>query len=77
MMTEQIYNLSTLFEQLGMSGEDDAIDAFIEQHPLDKDVLLAEAEFWTPAQANFLREGLMYDSNWAEVIDELNVRLHA
>ncbi|QLQ33969.1 MAG: DUF2789 domain-containing protein [Candidatus Thiothrix singaporensis] len=76
MMTEHIYHISTLFEQLGLSGEHEAIDSFINDHPLRHDESLTEAPFWTPAQAGFLAEGLQLDSNWAEVIDELNVRLH-
>ncbi|WP_424566664.1 DUF2789 domain-containing protein [Thiothrix litoralis] len=76
MMTEQIYSLSTLFEQLGLSGKEEDIDSFIGSHQLASDVQLTNAGFWTSSQANFLREGLMHDSNWAEVIDELNVRLH-
>lgn len=76
MMTEPIYSLSTLFEQLGMSGQQEDIDMFIEQHQLEKNESLAEARFWTPSQAGFLREGLLQDANWAEVIDDLNARLH-
>ena len=76
MMTEQIYDISTLFEQLGLSGQQEDVDDFIGSHQLANDVPLTEAEFWTPAQAAFLKEGLVTDSNWAEVIDELNVRLH-
>lgn len=76
MMTEHIYNISTLFEQLGLPGEHEAIDAFIHEHRLERDESLTEASFWTPTQAGFLAEGLQLDSNWAEVIDELNVRLH-
>ena len=77
MMTEHIYAISTLFEQLGLSGRQEDVDAFIDSHQLAGDVPLTEAVFWTPAQAGFLKEGLATDSNWAEVIDELNVRLHA
>lgn len=77
MMTEHIYNISTLFEQLGLSGEHEDIDAFISEHQLGHSESLTEASFWTPTQAGFLAEGLQLDSNWAEVIDELNVRLHS
>ena len=40
-------------------------------------VQLAEAAFWTPAQAGFLREAILEDADWAEVIDELNNDLRA
>jgi GMP synthase-like glutamine amidotransferase len=52
------------------------IRAFIEQHsPLSQAVRLEEAPFWTPAQAALLREQLLVDADWAEVIDQLNVAL--
>ncbi|WP_265588330.1 DUF2789 family protein [Chitinilyticum piscinae] len=34
-----------------------------------------EASFWRPSQADFLRQALMEDSEWAEVVDELAVLL--
>ena len=37
---------------------------------------LSEAAFWTPAQAAFLREEILNDADWAEVIDQLNAELH-
>lgn len=67
-----------LFAQLGLPAEDAAIDGFIALHsPLPEDVRLAEAPFWSPAQAGFLREGVLVDADWAEVIDRLNGELHA
>ena len=41
------------------------------------DVLLADAPFWTPSQATLLREELLEDADWAEVIDRLNSALRA
>ena len=38
---------------------------------------LADAPFWSIAQASFLREEWLEDGDWAEVVDDLNVRLHA
>ncbi len=77
MITEPIYRLSTLFEQLGLPSTEEDMDAFIGAHQLPSDVSLAQADFWTPAQAGFLKEGWAADANWVDVIDELNVRLHA
>lgn len=69
--------LQTLFEQLGLDADQASIDAFIRNTPtLAEDVKLADAPFWTPAQSQFLREGLAADSKWAIVIDDLNQRLH-
>jgi len=45
--------------------------------PLATYVLLAEAPFWSTAQAAFLREEILNDADWAEVIDQLNARLHS
>jgi hypothetical protein len=37
---------------------------------------LQNAHIWTPAQAAFIEECLVDDSDWAEVVDQLNVQLH-
>lgn len=69
-------DLATLFAQLGLANDPASIDAFIAAHrPLPDDVALADASFWTPAQAAFLAEELQADADWAEVIDELNSEL--
>jgi hypothetical protein len=62
-----------LFAQLGLPSDPPGIAAFIASHsPLADGVLLADAPFWTPAQATLLREQLLSDADWAEVIDQLN-----
>jgi hypothetical protein len=68
--------LATLFEQLGLDSDDASIDAFAAAHPLPDDVKLIDADFWTPQQANFLKEELRDDAEWAPIVDELNVLLH-
>ena len=37
----------------------------------------ADAPFWTPAQADFLRQALAEDADWSEEVDELAVLLQA
>lgn len=70
------HNLHTLFEQLGLENSDQAIEAFVAQHkPLPSDVLLQEADFWSPAQAAFLQEALEDDADWAIVVDTLDSML--
>lgn len=65
-----------LFAQLGLPSDTPGIAAFIASHsPLPDSVLLADAPFWTPAQATLLREQLLSDADWAELIDQLNVAL--
>ena len=64
------------FDQLGLPNDDVSIRRFIETHsPLADDIYLADAPFWTPAQASFLREEILEDADWAEVVDRLNVAL--
>lgn len=77
-METPIHTMSNLFAQLGLPSDSDAIDRFIASHsPLPDDITLADAPFWTPAQAAFLREEILEDADWAEVVDQLNVSLRA
>lgn len=72
------HSLSSLFEQLGLQSDPASIESFISTHsPMATNVLLSEAPFWTTAQASFLREEILNDADWAEVIDQLNTRLHS
>ncbi|MEZ1314615.1 DUF2789 family protein [Pseudomonas fluorescens] len=70
------HDLKTLFDQLGLPSEGDAIDEFIEAHPLDANTKLIDAPFWTPSQAMLLKEWIRADGEEALMVDELNVRLH-
>ncbi|WP_115717944.1 DUF2789 domain-containing protein [Gallaecimonas mangrovi] len=75
-MEQPIHSLGELFAQLGLPDGHGDIETFIANHNgLNARVNLADAPFWNQAQASFLREGLKADSDWAESIDELNVRL--
>lgn len=77
-METQMHNMNNLFAQLGLPSDSAAIERFIETHsPLAESVCLSDAAFWTPAQAAFLRDELLEDADWAEVIDELNNALRA
>lgn len=69
-------SLGTLFEQLGLASDDASITQFVTRYgPLPGELTLADAPFWSESQANFLREGLADDSDWAELIDELDAML--
>jgi hypothetical protein len=77
-MDKFFHRFSELFAQLGLPNGEADIRAFIEQHsPLNDTVHLHEAPFWTSAQAALLREQLLVDADWAEVIDQLNLALRA
>jgi len=71
------HSLNALFAQLGLPHEQVDIKAFVDAHrPLGGELSLADAPFWTEAQSRFLREEIVVDADWAEVIDQLNLMLH-
>jgi hypothetical protein len=77
-MEQQRHSMSHLFSQLGQPSDAAAIAQFIASHrPLAGEINLPDAEFWSPTQAAFLREAILNDSDWAEVVDQLNSALHA
>ncbi|MEC8896847.1 MAG: DUF2789 domain-containing protein [Pseudomonadota bacterium] len=70
------HTLSTLFEQLGLPSGQAEIENFIARHsPLPSEVAIQDAPFWSESQSHFLEDGLEEDSDWAEVIDELDALL--
>lgn len=75
-MEKSFHRFSELFSQLGLPADPAGIGGFLMEHsPLPDGVLLADASFWTPAQAALLREELLEDADWAEVVDRLNIAL--
>ena len=71
-MEPSIHQLGDLFRQLGLPDDPASIESFIAAHrPLPAGVALADASFWTPSQAQFLREELSDDADWAEIVDTL------
>lgn len=76
-MQAPVHPLQELFQQLGLGSSSEEVETFINMHaPLRDDIELADAPFWNPSQAAFLREALNDDDDWCEVIDELNRSLH-
>lgn len=75
-MDAPFHSFENLFRQLGLNTTPDAIALFIKEHKLSSDTPLAEAPFWTAPQAAFIQESLSEDSDWAEVVDQLNAQLH-
>ena len=77
-MDSSIHRIGDLFQQLGLPDDPAAIDNFIAAHrPLPAGVALADAPFWTPSQAQFLREKINDDADWAELVDSLAAQLSA
>lgn len=75
-MQSPTHSLPALFKQLGLPSEPRDIEAFVTSHsPLKPGLALSEAFFWTPSQAAFLREEILEDADWAEVVDQLNLML--
>jgi len=69
-MESHLHSMTDLFAQLGLPSSPEAIQTFVEAYgPLA--VPLADAPFWTPAQAAFLRDQVEQDADWADVIDRL------
>ena len=66
----------SLFVQLGLNSSNEAIAEFVSSHKLTGSESIDEADFWTPAQAEFIRESWLDDSDWAGVIEQLNTALH-
>lgn len=72
------HNLSALFAQLGLPNDNPSIHRFIQANkPLPPTVELADAPWWTKTQADFLRESIADNADWAIVIDQLNELLRA
>ncbi|HES76818.1 MAG TPA: DUF2789 domain-containing protein [bacterium] len=75
-MEHGFHPLTELFDQLGLSSDAASIDAFVAQYcPLNYEVALADAPFWTVAQAQFIREAIEQDADWVEAVDHLDALL--
>lgn len=75
-METPVHSLPSLFKQLGLPEDPVSIEKFVAVHsPLKPDLKLADAFFWSASQRAFLREEILDDADWAEVVDELNLLL--
>ena len=71
-MENSIHRLCDLFQQLGLPDDVASIERFIRMHrPLSNATPVADAPFWTASQAQFLREEIAKDGDWAELVDVL------
>lgn len=69
------HDLNGLLSQLGLASDVAGLDAFLLAHRLESGMKLVDAPFWRQAQAQFLREALEDDSDWAEAADGLAMLL--
>lgn len=75
-MEQTVHTLHDLFRQLGLPDTRADISRFIALHrPLPHNIALADAPFWRPDQAQFLREEIAEDADWAELVDTLDASL--
>lgn len=75
-MDISVHSLNTLFDQLGLPSSDKDIERFVSTHRLySGSIKLTEATFWSPSQSSFLKESLDLDSDWCELVDELDSML--
>jgi len=75
-MEPNSHDLDSLFKQLGLAGSNESVQEFIRKNrPIPNNVELHQADFWTAAQASFLKEAIEEDADWAEVVDVLNVMM--
>jgi len=77
-MESPFHRLPDLFRQLGLPDDRASMERFIARHrPLAANTALCDAPFWTPSQAQFLREKVAEDADWAELVDRLASLLSA
>ncbi|ALT79180.1 DUF2789 domain-containing protein [Paucibacter sp. KCTC 42545] len=75
-MDKTHHRFHELFAQLGLPHDPLSIYDFLTLHaPLAPEVRLADAPFWSPAQAEMLRQQRCDDADWAELVDQLDASL--
>jgi hypothetical protein len=75
-MDKAIHHFSELFAQLGLPDDAVSIADFLAKHTaMSVGMRLPDAPYWAPAQAKFLRESLLQDSDWAGLVDHLSKAL--
>jgi hypothetical protein len=47
----------------------------VRHSPLHPSIRLESAPFWSEAQSALLRDEILLDADWAEVVDQLNTAL--
>lgn len=74
-MDTSFHNMNSLFSQLGLPEDDNAIEAFVREHHLESSVRIDQASFWSAMQSAFLKEAIQQDADWTEIVDQLDARL--
>jgi hypothetical protein len=69
------HTIQVLFAQLGLANSDIAIENFVQNNHLPSEIPLENAAFWSAGQAQFIRESIVQDADWAEAVDHLDAML--
>ena len=68
--------MQDLFAQLGLANDQASIDKFVSDNGgLARKTHIENAAFWSKPQAEFIKNALAEDAEWAELIDQLNTLL--
>jgi hypothetical protein len=71
-----MHHFRELFSQLGLPNDAEKIANFLSKHTgTAVGMRLPDAPYWSPAQAQFLRESLLQDADWTGLVDQLNKAL--
>ena len=75
-MDSTYHRFTELFQQLGLASDTRSIQEFLARHsPLHPSIRLENAAVWSEAQSSLLRDEILLDADWAEVVDQLNTAL--
>lgn len=75
-MDRSKHDMTSLFAQLGIKNSDEEIERFIATNRgIPENQALADADFWSTGQAQFLQEAIQLDSDWSEMVDSLDALL--
>jgi len=75
-MEYSFHDFTNLFAQLGLLNDSESIQKFIKANaPLASEVRLEDAQFWTASQAALLKDKLVDNADWTQVVDRLNIVL--
>lgn len=69
------HDIEGLFLQLGLPNSPASIEAFVHNNHLPDNIPLERAAFWSAGQAQFIHEAIEQDSDWAEIVDQLDAQL--
>ena len=77
-MEPAFHRFTDLFTQLGLPSDVRDIGRFINANtPLPGELAIADAPWWSPSQATWLRQVMAEDADWALLVDQLSLALRS